>query len=251
MNLEIPNTEKRTAIVTGSARGIGFEIARILSVQGYQLMLSDIDETRLEQARRDLSDQGFKVSAVKADVSSEEDATRLLEKTIEVFEKVDLLVNNAGITRDGLIPRMTAQAWDQVLNVNLRGTFLMSKAASKYMLKQRSGVVVNIASVIGLMGNAGQANYAASKAGIIGFTKSFAKEFGKKGLRSNAIAPGFIQSEMTDVLPEKVKEQMLAQIPQNRFGTPEDVAWLVVFLASDKASYINGQVITVDGGMVM
>ncbi|HPW58418.1 MAG TPA: SDR family oxidoreductase, partial [Candidatus Rifleibacterium sp.] len=162
-----------------------------------------------------------------------------------------ILVNNAAITRDGLIMRMDEAAWDLVLKINLKGAFLMSKAVVRPMLKQKQGAVVNISSVIGLMGNAGQANYAASKAGLIGFTKSFAKEFGRKGIRANAIAPGFINSDMTAVLPDKVKEQMLAQIPMNTFGNPRDVANAVVFLASDKASYITGQVLTVDGGMVM
>ncbi|NLF96063.1 MAG: 3-oxoacyl-[acyl-carrier-protein] reductase [Candidatus Riflebacteria bacterium] len=240
-----------TAVVTGSARGIGFEIARTLCENGYRVMLSDINEAGLETAKKELTDAGMNVAACVADVSKAEDAEKLTNATIDAFGRIDVLVNNAGITRDGLIMRMDEAAWDLVLKINLKGAFLMSKAVVRPMLKQKQGAIVNISSVIGLMGNAGQANYAASKAGLIGFTKSFAKEFGRKGIRANAIAPGFISSDMTAVLPDKVKEQMLAQIPMNTFGNPRDVANAVVFLASDKASYITGQVLTVDGGMVM
>jgi len=252
MNSSVINTnEMPTAVVTGSARGIGFEIARTLCENGYRVMLSDINEAGLEAAKKELSDAGMTVAACVADVSKAEDAEKLTNATIEAFGRIDVLVNNAGITRDGLIMRMDEAAWDLVLKINLKGAFLMSKAVVRPMLKQKQGAIVNISSVIGLMGNAGQANYAASKAGLIGFTKSFAKEFGRKGIRANAIAPGFISSDMTAVLPDKVKEQMLAQIPMNTFGNPRDVANAVVFLASDKASYITGQVLTVDGGMVM
>ena len=242
---------QKVAIVTGSARGIGFEIARVLGSEGYAVVLSDINEEGLAEASKKLEEAKIKNFWVKSDVSAPEDAEKLVSETLEKFGRIDVLVNNAGITRDGLLMRMDESAWDLVLKVNLKGTFLMSKAVIRPMLKQKSGSVVNIASVIGLMGNVGQANYAASKAGIIGFTKSFAKEFGRKGIRANAIAPGFIQSEMTAVLSDKVKEQMLNQIPMNAFGTPTDVANAVSFLASDKASYITGQVLTVDGGMVM
>jgi 3-oxoacyl-[acyl-carrier protein] reductase len=244
-------TEAPVALITGSARGIGLEIARALGEAGYRIVLSDINEEGLNKAKAELSAAGMVVHSCKADVSKAEDAEKLTESSLEAFGRIDVLVNNAGITRDGLIMRMDEDAWDLVLKINLKGTFLLSKAVVRPMLKQKSGAVVNIASVIGLMGNAGQANYAASKAGIIGFTKSFAKEFGRKGIRANAIAPGFINSDMTAVLPEKVKEQMLGQIPMNCFGNPRDVANAVVFLASDKASYITGQVLTVDGGMVM
>lgn len=245
------NSQQRVAVVTGSARGIGFEIARVLGSEGYAVVLSDINEEGLTAASKQLDDANITNIWVKADASAAEDAEKLVAATLEKFGRIDVLVNNAGITRDGLLMRMDESAWDLVLKVNLKGTFLMSKAVVRPMLKQKSGSVINIASVIGLMGNAGQANYAASKAGIIGFTKSFAKEFGRKGIRANAIAPGFIQSEMTAVLSEKVTEQMLTQIPMNAFGTPTDVANAVSFLASDKASYITGQVLTVDGGMVM
>ncbi len=241
----------KTAVVTGSARGIGFEIARVLGQDGYAVVLSDVNAEGLEKARQTLEGEGLTVKAVVANVAKADDADRLIDESTQWKGRLDVVVNNAGITRDGLLMKMTEEAWDAVLTVNLKGTFLVSRAASRVMLKQKGGAVVNIASVIGLMGNAGQANYAASKAGIIAFTRSFAKEFGKRGIRANAIAPGFIQSEMTDVLSDKVKEQMLSQIPLGTFGSPRDVANLVSFLASDRAAYITGQVITVDGGMVM
>jgi len=244
-------SEAPVAIITGSARGIGLEIARTMGEAGYRIVLSDVNEEGLAVAKKDLEAAGMTVISCKADVSRSEDAESLTNAALAAFGRIDTLVNNAGITRDGLIMRMDEDSWDLVLKINLKGTFLLSKAVVRPMLKQKCGSIINIASVIGLMGNAGQANYAASKAGIIGFTKSFAKEFGRKGIRANAIAPGFINSEMTAVLPEKVKEQMLAQIPMNSFGNPRDVANAVVFLASDKASYITGQVLTVDGGMVM
>ena len=245
------NNAEKVALVTGSARGIGLEIARTMGEEGYAIMLSDVNEEGLEAAKKELENEGIKVAAFKADVSSAEDADKLVKETVNQLGRVDVLVNNAGVTRDGLLMRMKEDQWDLVLKINLKGTFLMSKAVVRPMLKQKTGSVINIASVIGLMGNVGQANYAASKAGIIGFTKSFAKEFGKKGIRSNAIAPGFIKSDMTDVLADNVKEQMLGQIPMNSFGSPRDIANAVAFLASDKASYITGQVLTVDGGMVM
>ena len=242
---------KKAALITGSARGIGREIALTLGEKGYAIMLSDINAEGLEKTRQEFEAAGHTVAVCTANVSKSEDADRLINETVKQLGRLDLVVNNAGITKDGLLMRMSDEQWDAVIAVNLRGTFLISRAACKIMLKQRSGCVVNIASVIGLMGNAGQANYAASKAGIIALTKSFAKEYGRKGIRANAIAPGFIQSDMTDVLPEKVKEQMLEQIPLARFGSARNVAHAVAFLASEQAEYITGQVLTVDGGMVM
>ncbi len=246
-----PPETRKVALITGSGRGIGLEIARAFGSEGYSVVLSDINAETLESARKTLAESGMKVAAFVGNVSRGDEAEKLVEQTVSTFGGLDVLVNNAGITRDGLVMRMTDEAWDQVMSVNLRGTFLMSRAAVKVMLKARKGTIISIASVIGLMGNAGQANYAASKAGIIAFTKSLAKEFGKRGITANAIAPGFIKSEMTDVLPDKVKEQMLEQIPLSRFGLPSDVANIATFLASEKAAYITGQVITVDGGMVM
>jgi len=247
----VTQSNGETVVVTGSARGIGYEIALVLGQEGYSVVLSDVNAEGLEKSRQAMESQGISVLAVAANVSKADDADHLIEESEKWKGRLDVVVNNAGITRDGLIMKMTEEAWDAVLNVNLKGTFLVSRAASRFMVKQKSGVVINIASVIGLMGNSGQSNYAASKAGIIAFTRSFAKEYARRGVRANAIAPGFIQTGMTDVLPEKVKEQMLGQVPLGSLGTPRDVANLVSFLASDKASYITGQVIPVDGGMVM
>ncbi|HNV69900.1 MAG TPA: 3-oxoacyl-[acyl-carrier-protein] reductase [Candidatus Ozemobacteraceae bacterium] len=241
----------RVALITGSARGIGKEIALTLGQNGYAVMLSDVNAEQLEKTVGEFRSQGIKTGSFVANVSKSAEAEALVEETIKTFGRIDLLVNNAGITKDGLLLRMTEEQWDAVINVNLKGTFLLSKAVCRPMLKQKSGCVVNIASVIGLMGNAGQTNYAASKAGIIAFTKSYAKEFARKGIRANAVAPGFIMTEMTSVLPEQVKEEMLRSIPMGTLGSPRDVANAVLFLASDQAAYITGQVLTVDGGMVM
>lgn len=239
------------AIVTGSTRGIGYEIAKTLGENGYRVMLSGRNEEGLAKAKGELEAMGYCVATCRADVSKAEDANKLVAGTLEAFGRIDTLVNNAGVTNDTLLMRMDEDAWDKVLDTNLKGAFLMTKAVIKPMLKQKKGSIINIASVVGLIGNAGQANYAASKAGLIGFTKSVAKEYGKKGIRVNAVAPGFICSDMTAGLADSLKEQMLAQVPLNVFGQPRDVANAVVFLASDNASYITGQVLTVDGGMVM
>ena len=241
----------KVVLVTGSTRGIGLEIAKTFGREGYSVMISGRNEESLSKVKTELEAENLRVAICKADVSKAEDATKLVAATIEAFGRIDTLVNNAGVTCDNLLMRMDEDAWDKVLDTNLKGAFLMTKAVIKPMLKQRKGSIINIASVVGLMGNAGQANYAASKAGLIGFTKSVAKEYGKKGIRVNAVAPGFICSDMTAGLADSLKEQMLAQVPLNVFGQPQDVANAVVFLASDKASYITGQVLTVDGGMVM
>ena len=241
----------KVVLVTGSTRGIGLEIARAFGEEGYSVMLSGRNEDSLAKVKGEFEKDGIKVATCKADISKAEDATKLVACTLESFGRIDTLVNNAGVTCDNLLMRMDEDAWDKVLDTNLKGAFFMTKAVIKPMLKQKGGSIINIASVVGLMGNAGQANYAASKAGLIGFTKSVAKEYGKKGIRVNAVAPGFICSDMTSSLSDSLKEQMLAQVPLNVFGQPRDVANAVVFLASDKASYITGQVLTVDGGMVM
>ena len=241
----------KVVLVTGSTRGIGLEIARAFGEEGYSVMISGRNEESLAKVKSDFESAGLNVATCKADISKVEDANKLVAYTLERFGRIDTLVNNAGVTCDNLLMRMDEDAWDKVLNTNLKGAFFMTKAVIKPMLKQKGGSIVNIASVVGLMGNAGQANYAASKAGLIGFTKSVAKEYGKKGIRVNAVAPGFICSDMTAGLSDSLKEQMLAQVPLNVFGQPRDVANAVIFLASDKASYITGQVLTVDGGMVM
>lgn len=244
--------EKKVAIVTGGSRGIGQAIAVKLSEAGYDLVLNY--RSREDEAlavKKALEEKGGVCEIVQADVSKFDDAKKLVQFAKKTFGRIDVLVNNAGITKDALLPMMKEADFDSVIDVNLKGTFNCMKHAMRVMMKQKSGVIINISSVIGLMGNIGQTNYAASKAGVIAMMKSLAKEGGSFGIRANAIAPGFIQSRMTDNLPEEIKEEMLKAIPLKAFGQPEDVANLVKFLASDDARYITGQVINVDGGMVM
>lgn len=242
----------RYALVTGASRGIGRAIALHLAAEGAAVALNFAGNVAAAEAvRKEIESAGGKAILVPADVADETAATEMVEKTVEAFGAIDILVNNAGITRDSLLLRMKEEDWDAVLNTNLKGVFHCSKAAAKFMMKKRYGRIVNLASVVGLVGNSCQANYAAAKAGVIGFTKALAKELAGRGITANAIAPGFIRSDMTDVLPDTVKETMLAGIPLGRAGEPEDVAKAALFLASDQAAYITGQVLTVDGGMVM
>jgi 3-oxoacyl-[acyl-carrier protein] reductase len=239
------------AVVTGGARGIGREIAETLARSGSHLALVDVDLDSVRSTAGELEKLGVKTRAYRCDVSSYDEVAGLGESVLGDFGQVDILVNNAGITRDRLLMRMTSEDWNLVLGVNLTGAFNFCKALSPQMLKRRAGSIVNIASVIGQMGNAGQANYGASKAGLIGLTKSLAKEFAGRGVRVNAIAPGFIRTAMTDALGEDVRTQMMRTIPLGRFGDPGDVANIVLFLVSDLASYVTGQVVNCDGGMVM
>lgn len=241
---------QEVAIVTGAARGIGRAIAQALAAEGAKVVLADLLPD-VQATADELRKEGFQTLAVTGDVSDFLDAERIVETTIERFGQVDIVVNNAGITRDNLLLRMSEDDWGKVININLTGTFNLTKAAIKHMIKQRSGKIVNIASVIGEIGNAGQANYAASKAGVIAFTKSVAKELGSRGIRANAVAPGFIQSKMTEVLSDKVRVELEKQIPLVRLGRPEDVAKAVSFLVSSEAEYITGQVLNIDGGLVM
>jgi 3-oxoacyl-[acyl-carrier protein] reductase len=240
----------RVAVVTGAARGIGREIAQRLAVAGAAIAVVDVVDDLVAQAATELSGHGATSRGYRCDVSSLDAATGLGERVLADFGRVDVLVNNAGITRDRLFVRMSAEDWAAVIGVNLTGAFNMSKAFAPAMLKQRSGSMVNIASVVGQAGNAGQANYAASKAGLIGLTKSLAKEFAPRGVRVNAVAPGFIRTAMTDALPEDVQTQMKQAIPLGRFGDPVDVANVVMFLVSDTSAYVTGQVINCDGGMI-
>ena len=241
--------EDKVVVVTGAAQGIGKEIALKFAKNKAKLVIFDLNEEALKATQAELGAMcECEYHLVNVTDSSQIEAA--INKTIDKFSKVDILINNAGITKDGLALRLSESDWDKVIAVNLKGAFLCSKICAKYMIKQRKGKIINISSIIGIVGNAGQANYAASKAGLIGLTKSFAKELGSRSICVNAVAPGYIQTQMTHVLPDKVKEEMLKRIPLNRLGGPEDVANAVVFLASESADYITGQVLVVDGGMI-
>ena len=238
------------AIVTGSGRGIGRAIALELAVAGAKVVINYAGRSdKAEETVELIREAGGESLAVQADVSLAEDVDRLIQTTLDHFGKINILVNNAGITRDSLLLRMKEADWDAVLATNLKGVFLCTKAVSKGMLKQRSGVIVNISSVVGLSGNAGQANYAAAKAGVVGFSKSIAKEFAPRGIRVNVVAPGYIITDMTETLSEGVQSEILRAIPLGSLGKPEDVAKMVRFLVSPEASYITGQTFSVDGGM--
>jgi len=236
------------ALVTGGSRGIGREICKLFASEGARVMVVDV---ALEGARETAGICGENALAFKMDVSNAEEVEKVVEEIVSAAGKIDILVNNAGITRDNLLLRMSDEEWDTVIAVNLRGVFLCTRAVAREMLRQRSGSIINISSVSGLHGNAGQANYSASKAGIVGLTKTAAKELASRNIRVNAVAPGFIRTEMTEVLPQKVKDSALAGIPLRRFGEAGDVAKAILFLASPSSSYITGQVIVVDGGMAI
>ncbi len=238
----------RVAIVTGSARGIGRAIALKLAEVGATVVVNDIGES-VNSVVEEIKAMQRPGLAVVADVSLSSDVSRLVEETMTAFGKVDILVNNAGITRDQLLMRMSDEDWDRVLNVNLKSVFLCSRAVLRHMVKQRRGRIISLASIVGVVGNPGQANYASAKAGIIGFTRTIAKEVASRGITANAVAPGFIDTEMTQRLPEDRKQQLKSRIPLGYLGTPRDVAETVAFLASEEARYITGQVLNVDGGM--
>jgi len=242
--------KERVAIITGASRGIGKAIAIKLGEAGANLVLNHYEPEELDLSKS-IKSQGGKVYTLKGDISQFDEAGKLIDYAMEIFSRIDILVNNAGINRDNLLVTMKEEEFDRVISVNLKGTFNCIRHTSKVMLKQRYGKIISISSIVGLIGNIGQANYAASKAGIMGLTKSVAKELGSRGITANAIAPGYIKTVMTDKLPDKIKEKMLNNIPLKKFGEIEDVANLVDFLVSEKAGYITGQVINIDGGMVM
>lgn len=243
--------EGKVALVTGGARGIGKSICERLASEGAKLAIVDIMLDVAEATAQEFNAKGVEAVAVAANVAKPEEAVRAVEETIAKFGRLDILVNNAGITRDNLIMRMTEQEWDSVIAVNLKGTFNCIKAAVRPMMKNRYGKIVNLASVVGRMGNAGQANYVASKAGVIGLTKTVAKEFGSRNITANAVAPGYIMTDMTKDLSDAAKSAFMEIIPMKRGGTPEDVANVVYFLCSPDSDYVSGQVIGVDGGMYM
>lgn len=244
--------EKKVALVTGATRGIGEAIATKFAMNGYNLIINYVGtDFDMDALTKKFNELGSDVFFIGADVSKYSDCERAVEEGIKKFGRIDVLVNNAGITKDGLLARMSEEDFDKVIAVNLKGTFNMSKIVSTLMMKRKSGRIVNIASVVGVSGNAGQCNYAASKAGIIGFTKSLAKELGSRNVLANCVAPGFIDTRMTAVLSDTVKENINSQIPMKRMGTPDEIANAVYFLGSDENTYITGQVLNIDGGMVM
>ncbi len=241
----------KVALVTGAAQGIGRAIALLLAQNGADVVISDVNLAKAEETAKEIEGAGRRAMPVRVDVSRAEEVEGMVQAILDRFGHIDILVNNAGIARDKLILRMTEEDWNAVLDVNLKGTFHCTKAVVRHMSKQRSGKIVSIASVVGEMGNAGQANYSASKAGVIGLTKTVAREFAQRGINVNAIAPGYIETAMTEALPEKAKEELKRQIPLDRLGRPEDVAEAVLFLVSESASYITGQVLNVNGGIWM
>jgi 3-oxoacyl-[acyl-carrier protein] reductase len=241
----------KVALVTGAAQGIGKAVSLHLARNGADIIVSDINLEKATETAKEIEALGRKAVAVRVDVTRLEDVDRMVQGILGQFGHIDILVNNAGIARDKLILRMTEEDWDAVLNVNLKGTFNCTKAVVRQMSKQRSGKIVNIASVVGEMGNAGQANYSASKAGVIGLTKTLAREFAQRGININAIAPGYIETPMTEALPEKAKEELKRMIPMERLGQPQDVAHAVFFLVSEASSYITGHILKVNGGIYM
>jgi 3-oxoacyl-[acyl-carrier protein] reductase len=244
--------EGKVALVTGASRGIGREIALELAREGASVAVNYAgSEAKALEVVEEIKGMGRDAFAIQADVSNSESVNDMAKTTIEHFGKIDILVNNAGITKDNLLMRMKESEWDDVININLKGVFLCTKAVTRQMMKQRSGRIINISSIVGVSGNPGQANYVAAKSGVIGLTKTSAKELSSRGITVNAVAPGFITTDMTDKLNEEVKTEMLKQIPLARFGEPKDIARTVVFLASEDSAYMTGQTLHVDGGMVM
>lgn len=242
----------KTAIITGASRGIGAEIARKFSEAGAKVVVNySGSQEKAEAVVTEIQEKGGEAIAVKANVSDSDAVKSMIDETMKAFGSIDILVNNAGITRDNLMMRMKDDEWDDVINTNLKGVFICTKGVTRQMMKQRAGRIINIASIVGVMGNAGQANYVAAKAGVIGLTKTTARELASRNITANAVAPGFITTDMTDALGDDIQKAMLSQIPLGRFGKPEEVAKAALFLASDDSSYMTGQTLHLDGGMVM
>ncbi|NJN67894.1 MAG: 3-oxoacyl-[acyl-carrier-protein] reductase [Chloroflexaceae bacterium] len=248
MNIDLSD---RIALVTGSGRGIGRAIATTLAAAGATVVINDISHETTEETVQAIQADGGQATSILADISSAAEVERLVKETLDTYGRLDILVNNAGITRDALLMRMKDEDFDKVININLRGVYLCTKAVLRPMMKQRSGRIINISSVVGLMGNPGQVNYAASKAGVLGITKSTAREVASRNITVNAVAPGYIETDLTHILSEEARNAILSTVPLQRPGQPQDVAWMVCFLASDAAAYITGQTFAVDGGMVM
>ncbi|WP_175988933.1 3-oxoacyl-[acyl-carrier-protein] reductase [Bacillus sp. Marseille-Q1617] len=246
------NLDGKVALVTGASRGIGREIALELAREGAKVVVNySGSEAKANEVVDEIKSTGREAVAIQCNVADSDSVQAMVKETISQFGALDILVNNAGITKDNLLMRMKENEWDDVININLKGVFLCTKAVTRQMMKQRSGRIINISSIVGVSGNPGQANYVAAKSGVIGLTKTAAKELAPRGITVNAIAPGFISTDMTDQLPEDVRNEMLKQIPLNRFGDPKDIARVVSFIASDSSSYMTGQTLHIDGGMVM
>lgn len=243
--------KETSALITGAAQGIGKAVAIGMAMEGANVGIADVNIEKAEITAEEIRKLGVKSIAIKINVSSQDEVISAFETFTKELGRLDILVNNAGITRDGLLIRMKEEDWDAVLNINLKGTFLCSKEAVKIMSKQRSGKIINISSVVAFTGNPGQANYSSSKSAVIGLTKTIAREYASRGIRVNAVAPGFIQTAMTDALPEKVKDEMKNSIPLGQFGTPDDITNAVIFLSSKESNYITGQVLHINGGMYM
>lgn len=243
--------DEKVAIITGGASGIGKKTAEIFSKEGAAIAIFDVNREALNQTEKEIRDNGGKCNGYVVDVTNFEDVTEKVKEVIEDFGKIDVLVNNAGITRDNFLTKMEIDDWNKVISINLTGTFNCAKATASYMMEQSKGNIVNVSSVVGVYGNIGQTNYAASKAGVIGLTKTWAKEFAKKGIRVNAVAPGFIKTPMTDKVPEKVLEMMISKTPMGRMGESLEVANAILFLASEESSFTTGHILHVDGGLVL
>lgn len=241
----------KVAIVTGGASGIGKEVSKIYSFEGAKTVIFDVDEISIKNFEKEIKDKGFYLEGYKVDVSNFEEVSKITNQVYEKFGKIDILINNAGITRDNFLTKMSIDDWNKVISINLTGTFNCTKAVIPFMYEKESGVIINVSSVVAIYGNIGQSNYIASKAGVIGLTKGWAKEFGKKGIRVNAVAPGFIKTPMTDKVPEKVIEIMISKTPLGRMGEAQEVAKSIAFLSSDDASFITGVILNVDGGLVI